>query len=715
MRGRWKSEDKFQIAEYYGRNGMKELRWFLFFHMFFVILTGSQAFGEIPGKPVFKEKLKIQVPAVSGIVLMPDLVIQSVQWSNPPQAGEPIGKSAILNIVAVNKGPGPTGGNTVVIGCQSLSGGSCPASLTGSMEVTPLGPGQSTGLSWPSLSNEIWPAGNYRITVRIDAKNIARETNESNNETALIFTIAPKKTVSMGHTPIIKNTVEADKALVPGTDIKPKDDHWLKLNQKTDQPPALAGQLSLMDYTLHSIRSTPPVPHTKEFVKVLVKVENKSPKAAKLPFYFKCKPLDGTTCPNGQPGQEVVDSFEMQLAPNETREQAMFHLGNDKFQEGRYLLAAAKDEGFSKGLVFTTLHVGTPEDVPLRISKLIIGKETTSPAEPVDITAMASTRGFELRGGGFISQSKVYYQNTSTGGNIWTVDNAEMNENRIITGLMPVTVANVPGAYRIWVKNPNGDETDKFRFNVIAAGQPPQIYEWEPKTITSWMHWTDTSTGRWAAYVTFKGHNLSVTLTDHWVESNTVSDQLVTSVNGQSDDTYKILIWTPSGNPPQDGQIKLWIYNKHTDPSIDTKGNAQWFNIKVVNEPFIIAPPVIRSPEENQKIMMKDVVIDIKDPQGVRVLTYELEWQRKLGEYWMPVSVVNEMDKNIESDHGTHTVSIQKFENNQRCRFRARVTKSNKQAVKLDPQWSPWREFEVVRQLTLPAGGETGSQTFNPN
>lgn len=28
-------------------------------------------------------------------------------------------------------------------------------------------------------------------------------------------------------------------------------------------------------------------------------------------------------------------------------------------------------------------------------------------------------------------------------------------------------------------------------FNIVEPSLPPQIYEWAPKVITSWMHWLD--------------------------------------------------------------------------------------------------------------------------------------------------------------------------------------------------------------------------------
>ncbi|MEJ2154857.1 MAG: hypothetical protein P8X96_05955, partial [Desulfobacteraceae bacterium] len=445
----------------------------------------------------------------------------------------------------------------------------------------------------------------------------------------------------------------------------------------------------------------PTQPHTQEYVTVSVKIHNKTPAYAGTPFYFKCKPLDGNICPGGQPGQEmIVHRDDVKLNANETRDIKMFHQGNDWFQAGRYLLAAAKDKDFKKSLVFTVMTVQAPEDVPVRIRKLTVyGIEIPPSGELVQITTRPEPMGFEIYGGGFNQQSKVYYQNTKTGGNIWAVDAPEISAERI-RGHLPVSASNTAGSYLLWIKNANGDQTATYRFNLVEPGSSPQIYEWSPKTITEWQHWTDVGNGRWAAYVTFHGKNLTKAFSDHWVESNTVSDDLYLTVyKGRG--FYRILFTTGTDFPPQDGEIKLWIYNKHRDPSIDTKGNAQWFIIKVRNVPVRIDPPTITKPEEQQVIALKDVAVTLKDPATVRVIDYELEWQKKAGNFFMPVAILDEIHKSVADKAGTQIIPIEKFDHEGVYRFRARVKRSTRLVVKPDPQWSDWRQFKVLRKLTI--------------
>jgi hypothetical protein len=271
----------------------------------------------------------------------PDLELKPVHWSSPPKQGDVVGGSAILNIQVINKGKAASRACKIQIQCTVLSGRKAPASMNGMLDLSPLDPGGSVALAWPSLSTEKWPAGTFKITVYADSQNVVSESNEANNKKQLIFTIQPK------------------------IQVKPAQKHEFK-----KASPKMAGDLVLMDYALLSVKSDPVHPHTEEFVSVIVKVKNKTPKHVGLSFYFKCKPLDGTACPGGQPGQEIIDSYaNLPFNANETRDLKMFHLGNDRFAKGRYLLAAAKDKDFKKSLVFTTMTVQAPEDVPANIRK----------------------------------------------------------------------------------------------------------------------------------------------------------------------------------------------------------------------------------------------------------------------------------------------------------------------------------------------------------
>jgi len=636
-----------------------------------VLLFVNAPFSSAAAKTLFKKKANVTSIAPTGID-KPDLELKPIKWSKPLKQGDTVGSSSILNIIIVNKGRAVSRDAKIQIRCTSLSGGNSPSSTNGFLDLSALNPGKSISFSWPSMSSEKWPAGTFKISVHADSQNIVRESNESNNKKYLTFTVQPKMKLK-----------PAKKAGIQRTKSKIKD------------------SLTLVDYEILSIKSDPTHPHTREYVGVIVKIKNKTAKNAKIPFYSKCKPLDGGTCPGGQPGQEIIEhDGYWSLKANETGDFKIFHSGNDKFPEGRYLLAAAKDKDFKKSLVFTTMTVQAPEDVPVRISKLKVNFQEIQPSgELINITTLPEPMRFEIFGGGFNQQSKVYYQNTKTGGNVWAVDVPKIAASRIV-GHLPVTASNVAGSYSLWVKNANGDQTTKYRFNLVEPGGPPQIYAWDPKTIKSWQHWTDVGNGRWAAYVTFKGRNLSEQFSDHWVESNTVSDHLNLDAN-KSSGSYKILFTTGTDYPPQDGEIKIWIYNKHRDPSIDTKDNAQWFIIKVRTTSVKIDPPTILKPDEQQVIALKDIVVRVKDPVTARVLDYELEWQKKAGNFFLPIAIIDEIHKSAADNSGSTIIPISKFEHEAVYRFRARVKRSNKVVVKPEPQWSDWRQFKVLRKLTI--------------
>lgn len=636
-----------------------------------ILLFANASFSEATAKTLLRKKTNPTslAPAVMG---KPDLELKPLKWSRPPKQGDVVGRSAILHLQVVNRGQAPSRAGQIQIRCTSMSGGTSPSSMNGTLDLASLNPGKSLALSWPSMSAEKWPAGTFKISVHADSLNAVHESNEYNNKKQLIFTVQPRLT------------------------LKPAEKVQLKKTQSK-----IAGHLALIDYDILSVKSDPTHPHTREYITVVVKVKNKTPKPVTLPFYFKCKPLDGGTCPDAQPGREIIVPYNtVSFNAHQTREIKMFHNGNDRFPEGRYLLAAAKDNGFKTALVFTVMTVQAPEDVPVRINTLkILGTEIPPSGGPVNMTTQPQPMGFEIMGGGFNPQSKVYYQNTKTGGNIWSVDDPHISADRI-TGKLPVSASNVAGSYRLWVKNSNGDQTAKYRFNLLAPGSPPQIYEWAPKTITSWQHWTDVGNGRWAADVTFKGKNLSAPFSDHWVESNSVSDHLnLKAYKGSG--FYRILFTTGTDYPPQDGEIKIRIYNKHPDPSIDTKDNGQWFMVKVRNEPVVIDPPTILQPEANQTIALKDITVVLKDPAAIRVMDYELEWKKKAGNFLVPAAIMDGMHKSVDQHTGTMTIPITKFDHEGVYRFRARVKRSTKVVVKPDPQWSGWREFKVLRKLTI--------------
>jgi subtilase family serine protease len=140
-------------------------------------------------------KLKTKSSPGSGVQApskTPDLVIDKAGWSTPPKEGHRVGHSSILNIVVKNAGNDTARANKMKVACTPLSANKCPSSLNGNPDIPVLGPGQSTAVSWPSLSSEKWLPGRYRLCAQADIRNTVKESNERNNNKCLIFSVATK-------------------------------------------------------------------------------------------------------------------------------------------------------------------------------------------------------------------------------------------------------------------------------------------------------------------------------------------------------------------------------------------------------------------------------------------------------------------------------------------------------------------------------------------
>ncbi len=130
------------------------------------------------------------------VAQLPDLsFLKKVQWSNFPKAGDTIGSAAILNIPIKNKGIAASKPCKMQIRFSSIKGGSFLPSLSGTLHIPPLNPGQTYALSWPQLSSDKWPAGKFQFTFTIDPMNQVAESVETNNKDQLRFDVAalPKK------------------------------------------------------------------------------------------------------------------------------------------------------------------------------------------------------------------------------------------------------------------------------------------------------------------------------------------------------------------------------------------------------------------------------------------------------------------------------------------------------------------------------------------
>jgi|GEM_PF-3145978 len=162
--------------------------------MVFVVFIASSAPYAAGGtlKPIQKVG---GPPAAMSIQTLPDLVVKNALWSSPPKAGDPIGKTAILNITVKNQGSAAAGASKLKIECQLLTGPGCPVGLDGAIDIPPLGPGKSMTMAWPPANfSENWVPGQYRFTFSADMAHQVAELDDANNTRHFMFTVPSKPT-----------------------------------------------------------------------------------------------------------------------------------------------------------------------------------------------------------------------------------------------------------------------------------------------------------------------------------------------------------------------------------------------------------------------------------------------------------------------------------------------------------------------------------------
>jgi len=138
----------------------------------------------------------------------PDLVVKKAVWSSTPKEGDTIGASSILNIVVLNRGAAPAGGNRLKITCLAASGGTCPSILQRIQSIPSLKSGKSMGFTWPSLSSEKWTPGRYTLVLEVDSSpGKVDESRENNNKKTIVFTVLKKNHIVKKLKPV-QNTIK---------------------------------------------------------------------------------------------------------------------------------------------------------------------------------------------------------------------------------------------------------------------------------------------------------------------------------------------------------------------------------------------------------------------------------------------------------------------------------------------------------------------------
>lgn len=174
-------------------------RLLVFFMTTVGLLLGGVAFSGATQRTLNAStpKIKSTFPVKDKAV---DLAVQNAAWSRPPKEGDSVGGSPILNVLVANKGNVPANGSALKIECTALSNNHCPVSVSGMINIPPLGPGKSTMISWPSLSSEKWAPGRFRLNIQADAHNRIKESNEKNNTVQINFSVIPNPQKNAGAT-----------------------------------------------------------------------------------------------------------------------------------------------------------------------------------------------------------------------------------------------------------------------------------------------------------------------------------------------------------------------------------------------------------------------------------------------------------------------------------------------------------------------------------
>ncbi|THB70188.1 MAG: hypothetical protein D6B25_20480 [Desulfobulbaceae bacterium] len=172
-------------------------------------LSEKQSTIQPTEKPKVSVKPALKVtPAQNKLTkALPDLLVKSLSLSSLPKVGDTLGMNSVLNITVHNQGAGESGPSKLNIKCHKLSGADCPAALSGTLTVDPLGHNKSVSFGWPSASpSSIWKMGKYRIVVEVDSANQVAETSESNNSRQLLVSVRPNLQISQQMKPVKPNT-----------------------------------------------------------------------------------------------------------------------------------------------------------------------------------------------------------------------------------------------------------------------------------------------------------------------------------------------------------------------------------------------------------------------------------------------------------------------------------------------------------------------------
>jgi len=125
-------------------------------------------------------------PVKQLVIKKPDLSIQDMKWSYPLKQGYIVGQNSILNFTLKNQGTAPSGNFTIKFTCPN-----CPPSMTGTLIIPSMAPGETMGHNWPSppAVPEKWVAGTYRLEAIVDPGRVIQNTNRANNRKIINFMV----------------------------------------------------------------------------------------------------------------------------------------------------------------------------------------------------------------------------------------------------------------------------------------------------------------------------------------------------------------------------------------------------------------------------------------------------------------------------------------------------------------------------------------------
>jgi len=126
---------------------------------------------------------------------LPDLTIESINFTSLPQAGELVGP---IKINIANLGSGDAKKCSLRLSCMvvecSKNNSECldvGRLIFGIITVPPLKAGEKVVLEWKSLSPAKWSAGKYSLVAEMDRYNIIQESKEGNNVARNMVYVAP--------------------------------------------------------------------------------------------------------------------------------------------------------------------------------------------------------------------------------------------------------------------------------------------------------------------------------------------------------------------------------------------------------------------------------------------------------------------------------------------------------------------------------------------